>query len=143
MVSQSAEYSLRAVVCLASAFPGALKTRQIAARTRVPGGYLSKVLQSLSRAGLIVSQRGINGGHRLARQPQQITLLDVVHAAQRSHRIRTCPLGGASHGTNLCALHRRLDDAAASIESSFAQTTIADVLADTAQRSGCEHRLCQ
>src|ERR1043165_9434494 len=107
MFSQSAEYSLRAVVCLASASSGPLTTQQIAAQTRVPGGYLSKVLQALNRAGLIVSQRGINGGHVLTRPPTQITLLDVVQAAQRSHRIRICPLGIESHGTTLCALPRR------------------------------------
>lgn len=137
MFSQSTEYSLRAVVCLAALAPSTpLTTQEIARHTRVPAGYLSKVLQALNRAGLIVSQRGINGGHLLARQPQQITLLDVVHAAQRSHRIRTCPLGIESHGTKLCALHRRLDAAAASVECSLAQTTIADVLAENTSGSG-------
>jgi Rrf2 family protein len=101
------------------------------------------MLQSLNRAGLIVSQRGINGGHLLAREAQHITLLDVVRAVQRSHRIRTCPLGIDAHGTKLCALHRRLDGAAASIECSLAQTTIADVLAENASSSDGKTRMCQ
>ena len=61
IISRTAEYALRAVVHLAAAEGETVSQTvgQIAAGTQVPLGYLSKVLQSLSRAGLIVSQRGL------------------------------------------------------------------------------------
>jgi len=51
MISRTAEYALRAVIVLGSSPGSPLTTQQIAARTRVPSGYLSKVLQALGRAG--------------------------------------------------------------------------------------------
>ena len=51
MFSQTAEYALRAVACLARESGGAMTTRQIADAVRVPAGYLSKILQALARGG--------------------------------------------------------------------------------------------
>lgn len=139
MISQAAEYALRAVVCLAER-PGApLTTHHIAAAARVPAGYLAKVLQGLSRGRIVRSHRGVNGGHVLAADPGRITLLDVVRAVDPSLRIRECPLGIASHGTDLCPLHRRLDAAAAGVEAALSATTIAELVAepDRPLRDGC------
>ena len=61
MISRTAEYALRAVVVLGSSPGGPLTTHQIAEQTRVPSGYLSKVLQALGRAGLVEAERGLRG----------------------------------------------------------------------------------
>jgi Rrf2 family transcriptional regulator, nitric oxide-sensitive transcriptional repressor len=139
MISRSAEYSLRAVISLAEAknavgiaktgcCVSTLTTPQIAQRCGVPLGYLAKILTSLSRARIINSQRGAGGGHGLARPSDRITLLQVIQAIDPCRRIRFCPLGIASHGTNLCALHRKLDDAIAMAERELSSATIADVI---------------
>ena len=129
MLSQTTEYALRVVAHLASV-EGAATTHQIAVATRVPEGYLAKVLQGLSRAGLVSSQRGLHGGSVLARPPADITLYDVVQAIDPMRRITTCPLGSKSHGTRLCAVHRRLDDAMDAAEKVFNASTLADMLAE-------------
>jgi len=129
MISQTAEYALRAVVFLAMNSGNAYTNRQISTTTKVPAAYLSKVLQSLAKAQLVHSQRGLGGGFVLVKPPEEISILEVLNAVDPIQRIRTCPLGLAAHGTALCALHRRLDDAAAIIEKSFAATTIAEILA--------------
>ncbi len=129
MISQTVEYALRAVVFLAD--QGEPRTtQQIAARTKVPAAYLSKVMQSLNRAHLVHSQRGLHGGFALAKAPEQLTIWDVVDAVEPLKRIRTCPLGLDAHRTRLCPLHKRLDDALAMIEKAFKETTVADVLAE-------------
>lgn len=130
MFSQTVEYALRAVVHLADRAPEARTTDQISAVTLVPKPYLSKVLQNLGRAGIVRLQRGIGGGITLVKAPGELTILDVVNAVEPIGRIRTCPLGLAAHGTNLCPLHRRLDDALAHIEEAFRATTLAEVLAE-------------
>ena len=132
MISQSAEYSLRAILCLASQpFGTALTTQQIAERSKIPAGYLAKLLQVLGRAGIVVSQRGLNGGFSLAIAPEKLTLLDIVRAVECSRRITTCPAGNPDHDIQLCPLHRRLDAAAATVEALLKGTTIAQVMAET------------
>jgi Rrf2 family protein len=130
MFSQTVEYALRATVYLAYQAPAPQTTDEIAEATRVPKAYLSKVLQSLVRAGLVHSQRGLGGGMTLARTPAELTILEVVNAVEPIQRIRTCPLGLASHGVRLCPLHRRLDNALATVEQAFGQTTLAEVLGE-------------
>lgn len=130
MISQTVEYALRAAVYLADQSPDARTTGQIATVTRVPAAYLSKVLQELVRAGIVHSQRGAGGGMSLARDPNQLTILEVVNAVEPIQRINTCPLDLASHGVKLCPLHKRLDNALATVEEAFRKTTLAEVLAE-------------
>lgn len=130
MLSQTVEYALRAAVHLAKEAPGTRTTDQIAVATRVPRAYLSKVLQSLARAGLVHSQRGLGGGMALAKSPDEVTILDVVNAVEPIQRIHTCPLGLAAHGVRLCPLHSRLDKALAMVEQAFQESTLAEVLAE-------------
>ena len=129
-ISQTAEYALRAIVWLARDPDHALGTPRIARATQVPAGYLARVLQSLARAGLVLSNPGRSGGFRLVRPPESITVLDVVNAVDPVRRIETCPLKIPDHGSNLCPLHRRLDAAIAATEQAFRETTIAELLTE-------------
>ena len=130
MFSQTAEYALRAIAHLGEKAPSASTTQQIAQATRVPPAYLSKVLQALIRAGIVRSQRGIGGGISLARDPEEITILDVVNAVDPIRRITECPLGLAAHGVRLCPLHSRLDHALELVEDALRETTLAEMLAE-------------
>src|SRR5689334_4637028 len=124
MISRSAEYSLRAVVCLAANGKTPLTTQQIAAATHIPAGYLAKLLQALVKAGMIASQRGVNGGFVLAQGAGQLTLLDIVRVSDDSRRVDRCPLGLASHSHCLCPLHQRIDHAVASAERELRGVTV-------------------
>ncbi len=128
MLSQTAEYALRAVVALATTTRQALTAQEIAADSHVPPDYLAKVLRLLSRAGLVRAQRGRGGGFQTLRPSNQLTVLEVVSAVDPLQRIRTCPLGLAAHGENLCPLHRAIDDAARSVEEAFRATTIQSLI---------------
>lgn len=128
MISQTAEYALRAMTYLAMNAGAPKTTGQIAGTTRVPAGYLSKVMQSLVKAGLVNSQRGVGGGFLLARRTEKISILEVINAVDPIQRIRFCPLDLKTHGTKLCALHKRLDDAMSNVELAFAESTLAEIL---------------
>jgi Rrf2 family transcriptional regulator, nitric oxide-sensitive transcriptional repressor len=141
MISQTAEYALRAIVYLASQ-PGEPRTvQQIAEATRVPAGYLSKVMQGLSRAGLVHSQRGLHGGFTLNVTPDRLTVFDVVQAVDPLRRITSCPLGLKGH-VNLCPLHRRLDNAMGLVEKALRESTIAELLAEPNPKKGIPIPLC-
>jgi len=124
MLSQTAEYALRAVVALASGNNEARTAQELAREAQVPLDYLSKVLNSLSRSGIVAGQRGRGGGFQTVRPASQLTVLEVVSAVDPLKRIHTCPLGLKAHGTNLCPLHRKLDDAIQSVEAAFGAATI-------------------
>ncbi len=129
MISRTAEYALRAVVFLGCQAGRPATTHRIAAGTRLPAGYLAKVLQALGRAGLVDAQRGLNGGYVLARPLEELTVLHVVNAVDPLRRIDPCPPDLAEHQESLYALHRRLDEGMALIESFFEQTTVGQLLA--------------
>jgi len=141
MIAQTVEYALRAVVHLAYRAPSTQTTQQLASATLVPKAYLSKVLQGLVAQGIVSSRRGVGGGMTLAKTPEELSILDVVNAVDPLQRIHTCPLGVTEHGTTLCSLHQRLDNAVAQVEETFGSTTLAEVLADLDSRAPlCEIR---
>lgn len=137
MISPTAEYALRAVVCLANAAPSPQTNQQISATTKVPAAYLSKVLQGLARAGIIRSQRGLRGGYTLQRDLEELTVLEVVETVDPLRRIESCPLQLAGHGKNLCPLHRHLDHVIEEVRSAFGDTTIGELLREPRARGGC------
>jgi Rrf2 family transcriptional regulator, nitric oxide-sensitive transcriptional repressor len=131
MFSQTVEYALRAAVHLAIKSPEAQTTAEIAEATKVPLAYLSKVLQGLREKGIVRLQRGLGGGVSLAREPASLTILDIVNSVEPIQRIKTCPLDLKSHGTQLCALHRRMDTSLKNMEEAFAATTLAELLSES------------
>lgn len=137
MISITAEYALRAVVFLARDHEHAWTTRHVAAATRIPASYLSKVLQSLVKAEIIRSVRGIYGGYQLARPPAEFTALEVINGVDPIPRIRRCPLGLDDHDVRLCPLHRRIDAAIALTEKAFAQTTLGELRRETKTDDQC------
>jgi Rrf2 family protein len=128
MISQTAEYALRAIVYLADQQGEPHTTAQIAEAAAIPAGYLAKVMQSLGRARLVHSQRGLRGGFVLTRAATEISLLDVVNAVDPIRRFHECPLGVPTHREGLCPLHRCLDEAGQALEQKLGSTTVAGML---------------
>jgi len=128
VITVTGEYALRAAVHLAQRHPDPMTSAEIAAATQVPPGYLSKIMQGLVRSRIVTSQRGLGGGFQLSRDPEKISVLDVIVAAGSPlQRIHHCPLGLTSH-TRLCRLHRLVDDAVKQIEDAFRAATLASLL---------------
>ncbi|MCA9214384.1 MAG: Rrf2 family transcriptional regulator [Planctomycetales bacterium] len=128
MITQTAEYALRAIVFLADQNGVPHTTQQIAEVTRVPAGYLAKVMQRLSRAKIVKARRGLNGGFTLINEPSKLSVLAVIDAVDPIQRFHECPLGIDSHGATLCPLHRKLDDAGKAAEEAFGDTTIEELI---------------
>lgn len=81
MLTQTAKYALRSLMYLTQQpDDGYHQTREIARTMHVPANYLGKTLQKLARARIVDSQKGLHGGFRIARLPEQVRLFDVLHA---------------------------------------------------------------
>ncbi len=90
-LSREADYSLLAMVYIAATPEGRLACRgDIAAHYNIPREFLGKVLQKLARHGLIESFRGVQGGYRLARRVEEISLADVIEAVDGPMALVEC-----------------------------------------------------
>jgi len=107
LISDSGRYALRALAELALLPQGQyLGSASLAGQVDVPANYLSKLLQLLSRIGLLDSQKGAGGGFRLARPAEQIALIEVLDPIDRVRRWEGCVLGNEQcPGDSPCALH--------------------------------------
>jgi len=90
-LSSKSEYALLAMLELANCYRRneSLQIQQIALLQNIPNRYLEQLLATLRRGGLIKSIRGSKGGYILARDPQQITLLDVLNCIEGVETIFT------------------------------------------------------
>ena len=104
---RSAQLALRASLLLALEPKGAVRrVGEIADELGVPRTYLAKVLQGLTRAGLLNAVRGPGGGVCLARPPREIHLWDVLSAIEPVREFERCFLGlGQCNDQQPCPLH--------------------------------------
>lgn len=94
MLSATAAHAVRALLNLARQSNQApLLARDLAASAQVPMSYLSKILSTLVRVGILTATRGINGGYRLARPAGNITLYEIVELFDGAQNRSTCFLG--------------------------------------------------
>jgi len=107
MFSQASEYALRALTELArTSDDDWILAGQLSEALQVPSHYLAKVLQNLARRGVLESQRGRQGGFRLARRPESITAYDVVRELDDVRMLESCIMGeGTCSDDTACPLH--------------------------------------
>lgn len=129
MLSQTVEYALRAMVCLAAFPEDRVSAGALADRTHVPPDYLAKVLQLLSKADLIAGRRGVGGGYQIARDPKDVGVLEVIRAVGSLERITSCPLELDGHAQPLlCPLHHLMDQAFGAMIDVLDKHSLADIV---------------
>ena len=131
-VTAKAEYALRAVTVLASAGPGPVKSEAIAAAEDIPLRFLHNILAALTRAGILSSLRGADGGYELTRAAATITVADVIRAVEGPFAAGAGPdvppAAGAQRGG--CAALRAVWAALRANERAILESvTLADVAA--------------
>ena len=106
-LTKAADYAARIMVRMAERPLGYRFTGvELASHNDAPEAFLSKILQTLARAGLIKSRRGVTGGYSLAISAENITLLDVVEAMEGPIGLNACTgLKGSCERENWCQMH--------------------------------------
>lgn len=134
-VSQSAEYALRVMTCLARGDQIARTATDLASEATVPVHYLSKVLRRLVAAGLLSSQKGHGGGFVLARPPSKIRFADVLGAMGEAPVGGRCAFGwGKCDAKAPCPMHPVWTVLSDALQTWAAKTTLADVAAAAPQK---------
>lgn len=117
-LSRTACYAIRAVIHISWQHDdGPIVGHQAARELNLSGSFLLRILVALSRAGLLDSIKGPNGGYRLARPVDTITLLDVVEAVEGPVCGSAEPVAGKNGGL----LDRRLAEVCAAAAQDFKQ----------------------
>lgn len=123
---------------------GPVSTGKLAAWFDVPPEYLKKQLQALTRAGILDSVAGVQGGFTLARNPANITLMDVVAALEGPDELFRCTeirqsgvggLGGGSEFLHPCGVTGAMRRAELAWRRELAAQTIADLMAASPKAS--------
>ncbi|MFQ5519908.1 MAG: RrF2 family transcriptional regulator [Candidatus Methylomirabilia bacterium] len=93
-ITLEADYAVRVMLELARRPEGELvPTDRLSRRTGVPRAYLTKIVQSMARAGLVRTRRGARGGVRLVRKPARVTLRQVIEAIDGPVYLNRCVVG--------------------------------------------------
>lgn len=123
MTSKS-RYAVVAMAELARSGEGPVPIAQIAERREMPVQFLEQLFSTLRRDGLLVSQRGVKGGYRLARPPESITVLEVVQALDGRVGEEAREAGGI------------WEEGVEALREVFSSTTIADIARREAEEAG-------
>jgi Rrf2 family protein len=130
MVTLTAEYALRAIVCLARAGAGrTVLARDLAVEARIPPHYLAKVLATLTRVRLLVGTRGTHGGYRLQRPAHLIRLIEVVEPFDRRETRTMCLLrpDQECNDSDPCTAHAAWIKVRQSLDEFLENRTVADL----------------
>src|SRR5579859_3806436 len=128
-VSAKVDYALRAMTELAAAAPSLVTGEQLASRQQIPPKFLESILAQLRNGGLIASQRGAEGGYRLAKPAGEISIADVIRELEGPiatvRGVRPDELEYAGAATNLRDIWLELRS---QMRGVLEQTTLADLL---------------
>lgn len=139
MLSQTAEYALRAMVHIATeegeGEGEALRAEEISDALGVPRNYLSKILHALAREGLLESTRGPRGGFRLAIPAEALPLGRIVRVfdPRLLAEEQRCLMGQTvCSDENACAAHDQWKQVARTVRAFFSRTSLEDLASGNA-----------
>ena len=104
-ITKQADYAVRAIIYLAKLNPGErASTKSIAEIQMIPRSFLAKIVAQLSVAGIINTLRGAKGGVSLAKDPVDISVLDVVEAIDGPIKLNECVVSNHKCQIEKCAM---------------------------------------
>jgi FeS assembly SUF system regulator len=128
-VSKLTDYATVVMACLAAGGDAVQSAQALAERARLEVPTVSKLLKQLAQAGLVTSTRGINGGYRLARAPERITIADIVTAMEGPIGMTECSAhaGVCGHEPH-CGVRMNWQRINQAIAGALGSVTLADMI---------------
>jgi Rrf2 family protein len=133
-ITRQADYAVRAVLHLARAGNAErAATSTIAKEQKIPPSFLAKIISQLSIAGLLHTSRGARGGVTLAREPKEITLLEVIEAIDGPIQLNECVQGnGVCSFEDNCPIRTVWCDAQDALVKQLRGTSFGDLMVQAA-----------
>ena len=128
-ISRLTDYGIVVMAHLAGCEDGdSHNARELAEETRLPAPFVSKILKSLTRAGLLVSQRGSKGGYSLARTPGEISVVEMITALEGPVGITECTIHpGVCAQESSCQVRDPWHRINGAVRGALEQITLADL----------------
>ena len=105
-IRRETDYAIRCVYYLSCRHADVIMVDEIAREMSVPKSFLAKIVQKLSRAGIVESFVGIQGGFRLSKKPREISLYDVITAIEGPVAMNKCTVSKKSCNlSRTCKIH--------------------------------------
>ena len=132
-ITRQADYAVRAVLHLAKMGNSErAATSTVAKEQNIPPSFLAKIISQLSIAGLLHTSRGARGGVTLARDPKDITLLEVVEAIDGPIQLNECVgSDGGCHFDGTCPIKPVWCDAQEELVARLKGTNFGDLIAQS------------
>ena len=126
-LTRASEYAIRCVLYLATrAGAEIISRREVAEAMDIPNHFLGKIVQSLSRAGILEITQGARGGYRLLERPCDISLLAVIEAMEGGIYLNQCLLREKScERSHFCAVHQVWEEARQALRGVLAKADFA------------------
>ena len=135
--STRSEYGIRVMIRLGRHYGnGPVPLSELAEQEGLPSAYLEQIAGQLRRAGLVSSRMGTKGGYALARQPQQITMADIVRGLEGSLAPVCCLAEGGgpdecTHADVPCSAHSFWERLQQTVTATLSGVTVADLMEKT------------
>lgn len=141
-LTRDGEYAVRAIQYLASQPEGKISlVNEISEVQDVPKSYLSKIMQHLTKAGLVRSRRGAKGGFTLARPAGQITLRETIEAIEGPIHLNVCLIKkGECPRDEVCPVHPIWKEAQRKLFEILDSKTMADLVRDAEELQRTAHK---
>lgn len=144
-LGSSVEYGLHCLLWLVGSASEPVSSRDLAELQGISPSFVAKIFPRLEKAGIVASSEGVRGGYRLARTPDQITVLDVVDAIEGKKPLFTCQeirgqcavFGGNAPSwstSGVCAIHAAMLRAEKSMREELSRTTLANLANDIGRK---------
>jgi Rrf2 family transcriptional regulator, iron-sulfur cluster assembly transcription factor len=130
MFSKACEYAFRSMIYILSKTPDGSKVgiRDIAVNTQTPEPYVAKILQALSRRGIVASIKGRNGGFFVEPKNQAISLLEIFKAIDGDTFFAKCGLGIKNCSEKRpCPIHDQYKEIRDHVKKMLGENTIQDL----------------
>jgi len=130
-LSRRGDYAVRAAIALArDEGNGFTKIREVAERMGIPLPYTPQILKILANAGIAEAKAGREGGYRLKRLASEVSLLEIIEAAEGSLRASRCTLRGEPCvWESPCPVHQAWVTASEALRGELSMTTLATIAA--------------
>lgn len=131
--SRQCEYALQAVLYLALKQQGEMiSIRELTKKLEIPYHFVAKILQDLTRKGLLVSHKGPAGGFGLGMPAKEITILQIIEAIDGLSFMKNCVLGFPDCSVDKpCAVHQQWGDIRDKIHKMLATKNILEMAGET------------
>ncbi|MDP8299776.1 MAG: Rrf2 family transcriptional regulator [Candidatus Tantalella remota] len=137
MITRDTDYAIRTLTCIAGKKEKIVTVRDLTEELEMPKAYLRRVLQILNKKGILQSFKGRGGGFKLIRDPENITVFNLVvifqgpfHLTEHLFKGRVCPY------INTCYLKEKLDHMEGYVAGELKGITIASLMNNGFEKEG-------